>query len=237
MMDKNNIDVCLSPQLLPLFDVTDRLVVVVDIFRATTTMVSALAFGASKIRAVSTVEEALSLKSHGFMIAGERGGQKVEGFDFGNSPFEVQKESIKGKSIAITTTNGTLSINKSSAAKEQILGSFNNFTATIDYIKKSNLDVLVLCAGWKGSVNLEDTYYAGALIEALEQNYIALTDSCRLAVALYQQNQSTGYEFLRKADHALRLIRIGYECDIEFCLQRDLFDMVAIVRNGDIVVL
>jgi 2-phosphosulfolactate phosphatase len=232
---KKSIDVCLSPQLLGLFDISRKIVVVVDIFRATTTMISALAFGASVIRAVSTVEEALSLKNHGFLIAGERGGEKVEGFDLGNSPFDFMNSGIKGKSIAITTTNGTLSINKSSHARKQIIGSFINFSATANYLINLQSDILILCAGWKGSVNLEDTFYAGALIEALERDFVAPSDSCKLAASLFWQNNMNPLGFLEKADHALRLIRIGFDRDIAFCLQRDLHDIIGVVRNGDVM--
>jgi 2-phosphosulfolactate phosphatase len=232
---KKTIDVCLSPQLLNLFDIREKLIVVTDIFRATTTMITALAFGASKIRAVSTVEEALSLRGHGFLIAGERGGQKVNGFDFGNSPNEFMNSGIEGKPIAISTTNGTLSINKSSLAKKQLIGSFINFSATAQYLMQSNLDIVILCAGWKGLVNLEDTYYAGAMIEALAEVYAAPSDSSKLAVSLYRQNTNEPLDFLGNADHALRLKKIGYDSDIAFCLQRDLHDIIGVVSDGEIL--
>jgi 2-phosphosulfolactate phosphatase len=232
---KKAIDVCLSPLLLNLFDLSDKIVVVVDIFRATTTMVTALAYGASKIRAISTVDEALSLKDHGFLIAGERGGQKVSGFDFGNSPFDVMNDGITGKSIAITTTNGTLSINKSHLAKEQVIGSFINFTATANYLMERDLDILILCAGWKGLVNLEDTFYAGAMIDTLDAAYSASSDSCKLALSLFTQNKKNPLDFLGNADHAIRLIKIGYDKDIAFCLQRDLHNLIVVVKNGEII--
>ncbi len=229
------IEVCLSPQLLELYDLSNNIVVVADIFRATTTMITALSCGVSSIKAVSTIEEAFHLRNYGYLIAGERGGRKVDGFDFGNSPFDFIDKSLNGSSVAITTTNGTLSINKSSMAKYQVIGSFNNISATADYLKDQGEDVLILCAGWKGAVNLEDTIFAGALINTLGSGYHVNSDSGAIALSLYLHHQNDLLSYLINSDHAMRLKRIGYEKDISFCLQKDTQNIVGVVKNGEIV--
>src|SRR5690349_11875109 len=115
-----SIDVCLSPDLMHLYPVADRSVVVVDIFRATSCMVAALANGVASITPYASLNDCLAMKSNGYDTAGERDGKKVEGFDHGNSPFEYMVEEMKGRRLAFTTTNGTQAIAKSLGAREII---------------------------------------------------------------------------------------------------------------------
>src|SRR5688572_19988934 len=157
------IDVCLSPEMMHLYNVQDRTVVVVDILRATSCMTTAFAYGVSVIAPFSHLEDCLAMKPKGYFTAGERDGKKVDGFDFGNSPFEYMDKTLEGQKIAFTTTNGTLAIAKSDGAKEIVIGSFLNLSAVESHLRKNDHDILVLCAGWKGKVNLEDTLFAGAL--------------------------------------------------------------------------
>src|SRR5690606_3125852 len=105
----------------------------------------------------AALEECLSMKSKGYFTSGERDGKKVDGFDLGNSPFEYMDEKLKGQRIAFTTTNGTQAIAKSIGAREIIIGSFLNLTALTNYLNEGQNDILVVCAGWKGRFNLEDT--------------------------------------------------------------------------------
>ena len=158
------IDVCLSPDLMHLYPVKDHAVVVVDILRATSCMTTALAHGIESITPFAKLEECLALKAEGYYTAGERDGKKVDGFDLGNSPFEYMDPNLRGKKIAFTTTNGTQAIVKSFGASEIIIGSFLNMGAVVDHLKSLRENILVVCAGWKGKVNLEDTLFAGAVV-------------------------------------------------------------------------
>lgn len=232
---KSPVEVCLSPVSLGLYDFSDKIVVVVDIFRASATIITALAHGASRIRAVSTIEEAFELQGRGYLAAGERGGRKVEGFDLGNSPLDYVQSVVTQKAIALTTTNGTQSINASRDAKALAIGSFLNISALARYLKSSEASIMILCAGWKGFVNLEDTLFAGALISELGDRYMADSDSSKLALEIYLRHRHDMLSFLRDSDHARRLIRIGYEKDLAYCLTRDLFHLNAIFRDGEIV--
>jgi 2-phosphosulfolactate phosphatase len=127
-----NISVCLSPELIHLFNLEDKTVVVVDILRATSTMTTAFAFGIDKVKPMDDLEKCRNLKDHGYVIAAERGGQMVEGFDYGNSPFSYMNPELKGKKIAFTTTNGTLAIHKSMEASHILIGSFLNLKAVVN---------------------------------------------------------------------------------------------------------
>src|SRR6188768_1930193 len=118
------IDVCLSPDLMHLYKVHDRTVVVVDILRATSCMTTAFANGITEIAPFADLDACLAMKSKGYFTAGERDGKKVDGFDLGNSPFEYMDENLRGKKIAFTTTNGTEAIARSHGAREIIIGSF-----------------------------------------------------------------------------------------------------------------
>ncbi|MEM9857283.1 MAG: 2-phosphosulfolactate phosphatase, partial [Bacteroidota bacterium] len=147
------LDVCLSPDLIHLHHLNDKSVVIVDILRATSCMVSGLANGVDHIIPFADLNECRKMKDQGYLIAGERGGEKVEGFDLGNSPFDYMNSQVKGRKVATTTTNGTVAIEKSKGAKNIIIGAFLNITAVADFLRKREESVIIFCAGWKGKVN------------------------------------------------------------------------------------
>lgn len=220
-----SIDVCLSPELIHLYDLEDRTIVVTDILRATSCMVTAFAHGADQILPMSNITDCLKMKQKGYITAGERDGLKVKECDKGNSPFEYMAEEIKGKKIAFTTTNGTLAIEKAKAGKEVVIGAFLNLTALIESIKKSNNSVLVLCAGWKGKVNLEDTLFAGAVVEHLK-GYQPYCDAPLAAQHLYLKAKSDLVKFLSDSSHFNRLNKLNIFKDAEFCLTENKYSVV-----------
>ena len=158
--------VCLTPALLPLFNVEDYIVVVIDIFRATSSICYGIENGAEAIIPVSQVEECAAYREKGldYLLAAERDGSVVDGFDFGNSLFSYTKEKVAGKTIVLTTTNGTHALHLSRSAKKIVIGSFLNLSALSNWINTQNENVLLVCAGWKNNFNLEDTLFAGAVI-------------------------------------------------------------------------
>jgi 2-phosphosulfolactate phosphatase len=229
------IDVCLSPDLMHLYKVQDHSVVVVDILRATSCMTTALAHGIESIAPFAQLQDCLAMKEKGYYTAGERDGKKVDGFDLGNSPFEYQDPELKGKKIAFTTTNGTQAIVKSLGAKEIIIGSFLNLTAVTEHLQKSQLDVLVVCAGWKGKVNLEDTLFAGALVEKLKNELHPACDAPLAAQHLYNLAKNDLVAFLSTSSHVQRLAKLNIHKDIAFCLTPDVYKTVPILRNNVLV--
>lgn len=233
----NKIEVCLTPELIHQYSLEGKIAVVVDIFRATSCMVTGLAHGVEAIYPVGTVDECFALGAKGMVTAGERGGHKIEGFVIGNSPFEYMKEEFKGQSIAVSTTNGTKTILASLTAKEILIGAFLNMSALISYLSDSHRDVVVHCAGWKGTVNLEDTLFAGALIEELKDTYAPEGDPAMLAHGLYDSNRNDLLSIAKVSSHARRLESFGIERDIAFCLNQSLYSIVPSYHKGRLEVI
>lgn len=229
------IDVCLSPDLMHLYPVSDRVVVVVDILRATSCMVTALAHGVKSIRPFANLEECRAMKAQGYFTAGERNGEKVDGFDFGNSPFEYMNENLRGQKIAFTTTNGTQAIAKSQGAKQIIIGSFLNLSAVVEYLKNGTDNVLVVCAAWKGKVNLEDTLFAGALVERLKDHIKPDCDAPLAAQRLYNLAKKDLVDFLKDSSHVKRLNRLHIHKDIAFCVTPDQYSIVPKLVDGELI--
>ena len=230
------IDVCLTPELVHLSDMKDKLVVVVDIFRATSCMVSGLASGIDHIVPVAKVEECMTFRPKGYLLAGERGGQKLDDFDMGNSPFEYMEVSNRGRNVATTTTNGTLAIKKSSDAAQIIIGSFLNLSSIVNYLRDSSLDVVIHCAGWKGTFNLEDTTFAGAVIDRLSKTHTYDTDAAFMARMLWENGKANLADFLLESAHAHRLKQFGITEDLKFCSQIDEFDVLPLLRGDKITI-
>lgn len=229
------IDVCVSPELMHLYTVSDRTVVVVDILRATSCMTTAFAHGIASITPFAKMEDCLAMKDQGYFTAGERDGKKVDGFDFGNSPFEYMDEKLKGQKIAFTTTNGTQAIAKSAGAREIIIGSFLNLTAVTDYLANGIDNILVVCAGWKGKVNLEDTVFAGAVVELLKDQVQSECDAPVAAQHLYNQAKHDLVDYLKDSSHVRRLAKLNIFKDIEYCLTPDQYSVVPVLKEGRLV--
>lgn len=227
------IEICLTPALIHLFDTKGKIVVVTDIFRASSSMVSGLAKGVEKIKPVAEVAESVPWHEKGFLRAGERNGVKVEGFDLGNSPFEFMEEQYKNANIVMTTTNGTKAIHVAAAADEIVIGAFLNLAAVAKYLQKENSkDILIICAGWKNHFSMEDTLFAGALTSLLSSPYEIEGDATLAAITLYEAAKGDLYAYLQNAGHAKRLSGLNFEKDIRFCLQCNRFTNLPVIVNG-----
>jgi 2-phosphosulfolactate phosphatase len=230
----NQIEICLSPELIHLHDLKGKIAVVVDIFRATSTMITAAANGVVGILPVEDLESCKNLSSEGYITAGERDGKKAPGFDLGNSPLSYLNGKYQGKKVAITTTNGTVAISKAKETAEQVLiGSFLNLSATVSYLQAEKRDVVIVCAGWKGKFNLEDSLYAGALVDQLGFHFDC--DGALAMSSLYRQTSSNLVGFLKKASHAKRLQNHNIEADIDFCLTLNQFDLILLLESDLLV--
>lgn len=216
----------LSPLLLPLYDLNGKTVVVIDILRATSTICTGLNNGIEHFLAVSKPEEALEAQKLGYIAAAERNAVKPDGFTLGNSPNEYINGELKGKKIAITTTNGTRCINLSKDAQEIIIGSFLNLNSLAKYCIAQKRDVVAFCAGWKNKFNLEDTLFAGALAHSLMSDFEINCDSTLAAIDLYNSAKSNLTEYIKKASHAKRFEKLGILKDIEFCMQISVYNLV-----------
>jgi 2-phosphosulfolactate phosphatase len=234
--DKSTLEVCLTPGLLPLYPVDDKVVVVIDVLRATTTMCVALDQGADKVIPVDTIEECLSYRGkEGYILAGERNGRKVEGFHFGNSPFEFMNGVVKGKTLVLTTTNGTRAIDMTKHAHQVVIGGFLNFSALTRWIVSEGKDTLLVCSGWRNKFNIEDTVFAGAVIHHIKEYFLVDSDSAFAAEKLYLNARKNLFHFMKQSSHYRRLAHLGVINDIKYCLRPDLTDVVPVLKNGALV--
>lgn len=233
---KKTIDVCFSPALFHLYDVTDSIVVVIDVLRATSSMCVAFHHGVKSIVPVASVDESLSYRAKGYLVGAERRGEMVEGFDLGNSPFSYMTDRLRDRDVALTTTNGTQAIQIAKHARQIVIGSFLNYSALSNWLLTQNSNVLLLCSGWKNAFNFEDTLFAGAMMKRLLP-YYSLTDHRDAALAamhLYELANDDLYGFLERSSHRKRLERLNIEDDVEFCLKPDYTDVIP-VMVGDAI--
>jgi 2-phosphosulfolactate phosphatase len=231
----NQVEVCFSPTLFPHFAREGIIVVVVDIFRATSAMVTAFHHGSKAIIPVSTIKEAKAFKAKGFLAGGERNGEVVDGFAFGNSPFSYMSEEIRGREIALTTTNGTRAINIAAKQADSIvIGSFLNLGALAEWIVPQGKDVVILCAGWRDRFNMEDSLFAGALTNLLliSGKFYSDCDSANASSLVYRSARRNPLRFLSSCSHRKRLAHLHLEKDVEYCLQTDITTVVPVLNNG-----
>lgn len=232
------IDVCISAGHVLPEQTEGKLVVVIDVLRATSVICTALANGAKSIMAVQTIDQALALKENGFLIGGERDGLKLEGFDFGNSPLEYTAKMVNGKTIALTTSNGTRAIESSKNANEIIIASFLNISAVVDYLKNSNMDICIVCAGTLNKFSLDDALCAGKIISLLSSSStLSLTDSAFAHLMLFSHSSpSLASTLAEGCNHYNYVKQIGFEADLDFCLQEDIFTFVPKLNNNEITI-
>lgn len=232
-----NIEVCYTPQAYNLFHKDESIVVVIDIFRATSAIVTAFYNGVSKMIPVATVEEAKEYQRNGYLAAAERNGEMIEGFELGNSPFGYMNNKVKGKTIAISTTNGTQAIEASRKASKILVGSFLNLDVLCEYLATQKKDVILVCAGWKNKFNLEDTIFAGAVVEKLttDSDFEITCDSAIASKHLYNLAKNDLFEFLGNSSHRNRLAKLDLERDIKYCLTPNQCPVIPVMEGKYLV--
>jgi len=227
----------LSPALLSLYKVDEYIAVIVDIFRATSSICYGIENGAEAIIPVAEVEECLAYrdKEAHYLLAAERNGEVVTGFDFGNSPFSYTKEKVGCKTVVLTTTNGTHALHLSRSAKKIVIGSFLNLTSLCNWLKTQNENILLVCAGWKNNFNLEDTLFSGAVVDQLKSGDYKTDDAAIAANDLYQLAKGDLNAYLAKTSHSERLKKLGIEADIAFCLNVDITTAIPVLQGQRLV--
>jgi len=230
----------LSPALLDLYHVKDSIVVVIDVLRATSTIATALSNGASAVVPVADIGKCISLgKSLKGITAGERDGKIAEGLEYGNSPFEYPQRFIEGKTLVLTTTNGTrlLHMAVERGASHIITGSFPNFSSVCEYIISQQQPVILACSAWKDRVNIEDTLFAGAVINRVRQHFTINCDASAIAETLYEVASPDLYGFLARkhATHYQRLTGFGLENDLRYCLSIDSANVLPFYENEKLI--
>lgn len=231
----------LSPALLSLYDVSNSIVVIIDVLRATSTIATVLYNGAKSVIPVDSVARCIEIgRQIDGITAGERDGQIAEGLTYGNSPFEYPRDFVEGKTVVLTTTNGTrlLHMALDNGAKEIITGSFPNLSAVCDHLITSQQNVILGCAAWKDRVNIEDMLFAGAVISKIKNEFSINCDSSHIAATMYEKAKKDLFAFMKKneASHYHRLMGFGLEKDIRYCLAEDGANVLPIYQEGTLVV-
>jgi 2-phosphosulfolactate phosphatase len=216
------VDVVFTASRVPAGD----LAVVIDVLRATSTIVQALAAGFGSVRCCRTLEAASSLSGTGRLLAAERECRPVPGFKLGNSPVEMAARSAGGEELVLATTNGTPAvISASRVAGRVLIGSLLNLEATIGAIPPAG-HLVIVCSGTNGSPALEDAYVAGRIIERLDGE---LSDSARIARSVARTYPEPREALAASAD-AAQLVRTGQQHDIDWCARESTLDIVPVVR-------
>ena len=232
------LNVFLSPVIVDELYFTNKTTVVIDVLRATSTIVTALNNGAKEIVPVASVEFAVKVSGGMFggqtLLGGERNTKKIEGFALGNSPFEYSKDVVEGKSIVFYTTNGTKSIVKAKYSENLFICSFLNISAIAKHIITLNTDVEIVCAGRNNYFSIEDSICAGMLISKISKvkSDSYLNDSGKAVLTLYEKYGSNLNKMMRESDHGKILLENGFEADLEYCSSIDMLDIVPVYKNG-----
>ena len=239
MNKKPTIFTVLSPALLHLYDLNNSVVVIIDVFRATSTIATALFNGAKKVIPVSAVDECIRIGNQleGSITAGERDGKVIEGLQYGNSPTEYSRSFIEKKTLVITTTNGTrlLHMALQNGAAEVVTGSFVNLAAVCNYLLAQNKNVILGCSAWKDRFNLEDTLFAGAVLNNIKANFTVHCDASLMAESMYKMHQHDLSAFIKLTTHYHRLAAYGLEADLEYCVTANVANVLP-RYNGDSLV-
>ncbi|MBU1423400.1 MAG: 2-phosphosulfolactate phosphatase [Bacteroidetes bacterium] len=244
MMKKIDIkvEVFFTPANIDELLMRDRNVVVIDVLRSSTTIVTALNNGAREIIPVASIESAAKVSGSLFgdvtLRGGERNGKMIEGFNLGNSPTEYTAETVKGKSIIFSTTNGSLAITKGKHAKHLVVTGFVNVTKSAEYIASLRGDFYILCASKQNSFCIEDTVCAGMVIDKvqqlLKQNFI-MGDAANAALLLYKTYSKSILKMMQQSEHGKYLKELGFEDDINLCADVDSIPVLPVLHGNMIV--
>jgi 2-phosphosulfolactate phosphatase len=236
MPQDRDVQVHLLPCQAPPGRLVGGLAVVIDVLRATTTIVHALAAGATCVRPCAEVEEARALagqmRAGRVLLGGERGGKPLAGFDLGNSPREYTGKVCKGNIIVLTTTNGTRALLRAVEAERVLVAAFVNFSAVCEQLRQDARPIHIVCAGSEGEVSLEDTLLAGALVDSLCQGgEVRLNDAARLAWDCFENHGRCLLGALEVGKGGATLRSLGYDDDIKAAAQVDRFALVPELRR------
>lgn len=230
-MEKRKVEVCFSPVQYPAYENPEAIVVVTDILRASSAIVTAFMNGVERIIPVGTLEEAKAYKDKGYMVAAERDGIVRDFADFGNSPYNFTPERVGGREIVYSTTNGTRAIQLASSGHQVLIGAYLNLQALADHIMEQKRDLLILCAAWKQKFNLEDTLFAGALAELVleDEHFDTICDATLGAMDLYRLARVDIMKYIDKVAQRTRLKKNKLDDVIGYCHELDLTTMIPVL--------
>ena len=241
-MPDMRLDVFMIPaEALPA-EVAGRTVVVIDVLRASSSIVEAMASGARTIFPVASIEEAIRLANtlgrDGVLLCGERRSLTIEGFDLGNSPGDFTPERVGGKTLVMTTTNGTASMAAAAGAARVIVGALLNLDAVVGELVRTGAEPVFLCSGREGRFGLDDAVTAGrmigALVEARPDVEWTMNDGARAALALGRGFEGDAAALFAETAAGRQVADAGLEADLAFCAQTNLRDVVPVLHERSI---
>ena len=213
-------------------DLRNKTAVIVDVLRATTTIVTALNNGAAGLIPVADMDEvskiAQKLDAAKYLLCGEKNGVKIEGYDLGNSPLEYTPDQIKGKTLIFKTSNGTEAIARARKAEEILIGSFLNMKAVVEELR-----IVIICAGWRGRLALEDMLCAGQIVYELGHGELPdnARDGAKVAFSLYEKYADRVDEVIRSSNHAMRLKELVNDEDVTYSCQLNTVDILPVLKD------
>lgn len=227
------IDICITPDLFDRYNVDNKIVVIVDILRATTIITTLFHNGLNRLIPVKSLDEAKEYKMNGYLVAAERNGKKVDFADFGNSPFEFTSEKIKDKTLVYSSTNGTNTINIAKNAEQVIIASFLNLSSISQYLEKQDRDILILCSGWMGDFCTEDFLFAGALSKLLmnTNKFSFNSDSVQVSIDLWNMAGKNLSDYIKTMHQYKRLVNFGFREIVEYCFKIDTAKVIPVLKN------
>lgn len=230
------VEVSLSPALYPFRTIKDgHTTVAIDVLRATTAVCAAFQAGCETVVPLDSLEPLPHYRAMGYSIAAERGGKKVAGAEYGNSPTEYLSQDMSDVRLAYSTTNGTVCILRGSDAEQTLAGSFANISSLVAKLRSDRKDVVLLCSGWQNDFCIEDTLLAGAVIEKLSDTAEPHGDAAQMALALWQVAKNDPYDYCRRATHVHRLEGFGAGEDVKFAFRCDTCPVVPILKDGRLI--
>jgi len=234
----DTLDVFLSAYSFEEEDVRGKTVVIIDVLRASSTMITALDNGAKGVIPVGDMHDASkishNLDAKSFLLSGEKDGVKIQGYDLGNSPLEHAREVVKDQTIILNTTNGTKAIKRSGLAKTILVGAFLNLNHLVEHLRTLDDDVTLVCAGWRGRLSLEDLLCAGNIIYELTSGQLPQNarDGAKVAFGLYEKFGDDIENSIKSSNYAIRLKDIVSEDDLSYCCQHSIMRVLPALNKG-----
>jgi 2-phosphosulfolactate phosphatase len=236
-----NVEVYLASNNLTEEALKGRTAVVIDVLRTSSTIVTALQNGARAFVPVADMAEAgkiaANLDPASYLMGGERGGEKIKSYHLGNAPHEYSRAVVAEKTIILNTTNGTGAILNARSAEHVVIGCFLNASRVVQFVQEHGLDVVLICAGWRNHVSLEDTLCAGLFLHHFWAGTEpeGVSDAAHIAFTQYQYDKTRLAATIHRSSHAVRLRAQEQHQDIDYCLQMDAVPLLPLYRDSRVV--
>lgn len=237
-MAKTQVDVFSTAHAFSVDELKGKVVVVIDVLRAGSTIISALVNGARGVIPAADMGEASkiagNLDSSNYLLCGEHNGYRIDGYKLGNSPLEYQKENVDDKTIILKTSNGTSAIRRSHLAKKVIIATFLNLERIIEELEEAENEILLVCAGTRNRLAIEDILCAGAIVYGLTGGQLEgqETDGAKVAFSLYEKFGENIFDVLKHSNHGEWLISEFGEDDISFCSKLNYMPVLPVWKEG-----